>query len=232
MPAYGPENGLLSFCFIDPFSAALDFGLIRELGGRYRMDFLILLMLGRDVRTNFRRYLDDPDDTRIGSLIDDPNWREEWRSRGLGRRDLRPPTEPEMVWGCHSFRLSTTRCSRQWRLALRHFYPWGAPLPLGDLCLLDSSLLNGVLCSWPYVPGMSGSHGFGDRPQLGDSILHRLVEDVLLGRDDRPANQLTSRNSFTFLDDSYSVEEIQRSGLTLPADIPVQRGANFDGAEW
>lgn len=88
MPRYGPGTGLLSFCFIDPFSAALDFEVIRTLGGRYKMDFLILLMLGRDVRTNFRQYLEDPNDTRIASLIDDPNWREEWKERGQGRRHL------------------------------------------------------------------------------------------------------------------------------------------------
>lgn len=88
MPSFGPGNGLLSFCFIDPFSAALDFEVIRQLGRRYKMDFLILLMLGRDVRTNFRKYLDDPEDSRIASLIDDPDWREDWRSRGLGRLDL------------------------------------------------------------------------------------------------------------------------------------------------
>ena len=88
MPAYWPGNGLLSFCFIDPFSAAFDFDVIRTLGGRYKMDFLILLMLGRDVRTNFKRYLEDPNDTRIGSLIDDPNWREEWLRQGLRMHDL------------------------------------------------------------------------------------------------------------------------------------------------
>lgn len=88
MPEWGPRNGLLSFCFIDPFSAALDFQVIKDLGGRYKMDFLILLMLGRDVRTNFRRYFEDPADTRIASLIDDPDWREEWDRRGLKRRDL------------------------------------------------------------------------------------------------------------------------------------------------
>lgn len=88
MPQFRRGHGLLSFCFIDPFSAELDFEVIKTLGSRYRMDFLILLMLGRDVRTNFRRYLEDPADTRIASLIDDPNWREEWRERGLGRRDL------------------------------------------------------------------------------------------------------------------------------------------------
>lgn len=88
MPAFGPGNGLLSFCFIDPFSAALNFEVIRALGSRYKMDFLILLMLGRDVRTNFRRYFEDPADTRIGSLIDDPDWRDEWLAKGLRRRDL------------------------------------------------------------------------------------------------------------------------------------------------
>jgi len=88
MPSFRPGNGLLSVCFIDPFSAALDFEVIRLLGTRYRMDFLILLMLGRDVRTNFRRYLEDPYDSRIASLIDDPNWRDEWRGLGLRNRDL------------------------------------------------------------------------------------------------------------------------------------------------
>lgn len=88
MPHFWRGHGLLSFCFIDPFSAELDFEVIKTLGTRYRMDFLILLMLGRDVRTNFRRYLEDPADTRIGSLINDPDWRVEWRDRGLGRRDL------------------------------------------------------------------------------------------------------------------------------------------------
>lgn len=80
MPTYGPGSGLLSFCFIDPFSAALDFEVIRSLARGYRMDFLVLLMLGVDVRQNLRRYLDDPDDTRIAALIDRPGWREEWRA--------------------------------------------------------------------------------------------------------------------------------------------------------
>lgn len=82
MPNFSREKGLLSFCFVDPFAADLDFQVIKELGSRYRMDFLILLMLGRDIRTNFRRYLEDPEDTRIAALIDDPNWREDWKKDG------------------------------------------------------------------------------------------------------------------------------------------------------
>ncbi|MDE2772193.1 MAG: three-Cys-motif partner protein TcmP [Gemmatimonadota bacterium] len=88
MPRYSPTHKLLSFCFIDPFSARLDFDLIRTLGTRYQMDFLIVLMLGRDVRTNFRQYLSDPSDTRIASLIDDPRWREEWTAKGHGSHRL------------------------------------------------------------------------------------------------------------------------------------------------
>jgi hypothetical protein len=88
MPGFRPGRGLLSFCFVDPFAADLDFDVIRTLGTRYRMDFLILLMLGRDIRTNFRRYFDDPDDTRIGALVDDPHGRDEWRAGGLQPRDL------------------------------------------------------------------------------------------------------------------------------------------------
>jgi three-Cys-motif partner protein len=90
MPQFSRDRGLLSFCFIDPFSAALDFRIIKELGSRYKMDFLILLMLGRDIRTNFRRYFDDPADSRIGALVDDPTWREEWRNRRLQPDDLIP----------------------------------------------------------------------------------------------------------------------------------------------
>jgi len=90
MPRFTRGRGLLSFCFIDPFSAALDFNVIRELASRYRMDFLILLMLGQDVRMNFRQYSEDPADERIGRLIDHTEWREEWRRRGLRRKDLIP----------------------------------------------------------------------------------------------------------------------------------------------
>ena len=88
MPRYTRKRGLLSFCFVDPFSAKLDFELIRSLGSRYRMDFLVLLMLGRDVRTNFRRYLEDENDTRIARLIDDDNWREDWMARGYRSRNV------------------------------------------------------------------------------------------------------------------------------------------------
>ena len=88
MPSFSKDMGLLSFCFADPFSAKLDFEVFRTLASKYRMDFLVLLMLGRDVRTNFRRYLEDENDTRIGRLIDDENWRAEWTARGCRPSNL------------------------------------------------------------------------------------------------------------------------------------------------
>jgi len=81
LPPFSKEKGLISFCFVDPFAANLRFSTIRKLA-RFKVDFLILLMLGRDVRTNFRRYYEDPSDTRIAELIDCPDWREEYRQSG------------------------------------------------------------------------------------------------------------------------------------------------------
>jgi three-Cys-motif partner protein len=78
LPTFGPGNGLLSFCFVDPFAADLRFDTIRALSS-FRMDFLVLLMLGWDARVNFRRYYDDHTSTRLGDLIDSPAWREEYR---------------------------------------------------------------------------------------------------------------------------------------------------------
>lgn len=79
LPPYSRRKGLLSFCFIDPFDLQLRFDTIRGLSD-LRMDFLVLLMLGVDGRRNFARYRDDLSSTRIGELIDCPEWRAEYRS--------------------------------------------------------------------------------------------------------------------------------------------------------
>jgi len=75
------KGGLISFCFVDPYAANLRFSTIRELSA-FKMDFLVLLMLGRDVRTNFKRYFADESDSRIAQLIDCPGWRDELRVSG------------------------------------------------------------------------------------------------------------------------------------------------------
>jgi len=88
LPLYGPGNGLLSFCFVDPFSAELDFRTIRALAV-YRMDFLILLALGHDVVRNFwEHYYWDRSNMRIANLICCPGWREEFVAAG-GRNIVR-----------------------------------------------------------------------------------------------------------------------------------------------
>jgi three-Cys-motif partner protein len=81
LPRYGPDNGLLSFCFVDPFDTTLKFSTIRALSG-HRIDFLILLMTAQDARRNFRIYFADPASTRIADLLDCPGWRDEFRSVG------------------------------------------------------------------------------------------------------------------------------------------------------
>lgn len=77
LPRFSRDKGLLTFCFVDPFAANLKFSTIRALA-TYKMDFLILLMLGRDVRTNFKQYLEDESNNRIAELIDCPDWRSEF----------------------------------------------------------------------------------------------------------------------------------------------------------
>jgi len=87
MPSFdlGRREGLLTLCFIDPFRFDLDFGVLRALS-RFRIDFLIMLPLGFDLRRNFRRYLRDEEDTRVAAFLDAPNWREEWRARNRSDR--------------------------------------------------------------------------------------------------------------------------------------------------
>lgn len=104
LPTFSRENGLICFCFVDPFAADLKFSTIQALSS-YKIDFLILLMLGRDVRTNFKRYYDNPDDSRIADLLDMPTWREEYRTGGdknVVRFVLRKFDERMMALGYHT----------------------------------------------------------------------------------------------------------------------------------
>jgi three-Cys-motif partner protein len=81
MPRYSPSEGVLSFCFVDPFDLQLRFETIRAFS-HLRMDFLILLMVGVDARRNFRRYLSDGTSTRIADFFDAPSWRSEYQQSG------------------------------------------------------------------------------------------------------------------------------------------------------
>jgi three-Cys-motif partner protein len=78
LPRYSRANRLLSFCFVDPFAANLQFATIRKLAA-FRMDFLLLLMVGRDARANFRLYFENEESSRIADLIDCADWRGQYR---------------------------------------------------------------------------------------------------------------------------------------------------------
>lgn len=71
---------LLTFSFVDPFSIDLHFETIRRLSD-LRIDFLILLMLGNDVRRNFDGY-HRPASNRIDRFINLPHWRREYKDDG------------------------------------------------------------------------------------------------------------------------------------------------------
>jgi len=88
LPAFTKSNGLLSFCFVDPFDLQFRFETIRALS-HLRMDFLVLLMLGVDARRNFSTYMNDISSTRIDDLIDCRTWREEFASRHAEKRTNR-----------------------------------------------------------------------------------------------------------------------------------------------
>lgn len=81
MPRYDPARGegMIALCFVDPFRVDLDFDVIRRLS-RYKIDFLVMLPLGYDVRRNLQRYLETEGEDRLGALIDAPDWREQWRA--------------------------------------------------------------------------------------------------------------------------------------------------------
>lgn len=84
IPQYRLGNSVLTFCFIDPFRADISFESIRQLC-HGRVDLLVLLPLGHDIRRNWERYL-RPGHERIAQWLGDDAWRDRWaeaRDRGL-----------------------------------------------------------------------------------------------------------------------------------------------------
>lgn len=81
LPRFDPVRGegMLALCFVDPFRVDLDFDVIRRLS-RYKVDFLVMLPLGYDVRRNVQRYLEDEEEDRLGAMIDAPDWRAQWHT--------------------------------------------------------------------------------------------------------------------------------------------------------
>jgi len=73
LPRFSRESGMLSFCFVDPYSLNLHFETIKKLGN-LKMDFLILLALHMDANRNYKSYLEKEND-KIDLFIADTGWR-------------------------------------------------------------------------------------------------------------------------------------------------------------
>jgi three-Cys-motif partner protein len=69
-------NSVLSFCFIDPFDLSIKFSTIRYLS-TFRLDLLLLLMLGNDANRNVRNYTNTTNH-KIDEFLGLPEWRNRW----------------------------------------------------------------------------------------------------------------------------------------------------------
>lgn len=77
LPAHRPGEGVLSLCFVDPFSfGTLKFATIRHLAERY-MDFLVLIPAGYDANRNKHVYLDGASE-KLDEFLGDRDWRLVW----------------------------------------------------------------------------------------------------------------------------------------------------------
>lgn len=87
IPAYGPGNTLLPFCFADPFELNLWFDTIRKLGQNRLMDFLILQALHMDANRNFSNYVVE-ENKKIERYLGLSTWRQEFQERNLNQQDF------------------------------------------------------------------------------------------------------------------------------------------------
>jgi three-Cys-motif partner protein len=82
LPDWRQAGGVLTFCFIDPFKIDLGFDVIRRLA-HLRMDILLMIPLGYDVRRNWREYVDTPSmRDRLSAFLGEYEWIEAWKSLG------------------------------------------------------------------------------------------------------------------------------------------------------
>jgi three-Cys-motif partner protein len=97
MPAYGPNNKVLSFCLADPYkSANLCFSTINGLS-RLFIDFFVLIPDSMDIQRNVTAYL-RPKNKTIEEFIGNPDWRGEWEKWKRGNsRSARPGTFPSFI---------------------------------------------------------------------------------------------------------------------------------------
>jgi three-Cys-motif partner protein len=78
LPDWKRDGGVLSFCFIDPFKVDLDFQVIRSLA-HLRVDILLMIPLGYDVRRNWRDYVHkEPMRNRLSAFLGESDWVAAW----------------------------------------------------------------------------------------------------------------------------------------------------------
>jgi three-Cys-motif partner protein len=81
IPKYSQKEGVLSFCFVDPFSLELNFKTIEMLGA-FKMDFLILLALHMDGNRNYVYYI-EKESNKIELFLNDKEWREKLKKKAV-----------------------------------------------------------------------------------------------------------------------------------------------------
>lgn len=80
LPDYRVQGGVLTFCFIDPFRIDLDFEVVRRLAS-LRVDILLMVPLGYDVRRNWREYVDKASmRDRLSAFLGESRWIDGWAS--------------------------------------------------------------------------------------------------------------------------------------------------------
>lgn len=76
IPMHSPQQKVLSFCFVDPFSLELQFETISSLATKF-MDFLVLLALDMDANRNIENYV-RTSNKKIDLFLGISDWRERW----------------------------------------------------------------------------------------------------------------------------------------------------------
>lgn len=76
IPQASPNNKVLSFCFVDPFSLNIEFATIRTLSTHF-VDFLILLALSMDGNRNESIYAEE-NNQKIDKFLGLTYWRDHW----------------------------------------------------------------------------------------------------------------------------------------------------------
>ncbi len=87
VPQNNREEGILRFCFVDPFSLNLKFETIDKLSRVGKVDFLILLALLMDANRNFIYYVEE-NSTKIDHFIADTNWRIPFKNGEIRSEDF------------------------------------------------------------------------------------------------------------------------------------------------